>query len=297
MRITCAPAHAREAHAAVRAEPTSSTPATAGASRRAGRPARRRHRASAAQAQRRAADGARGLHGASEAREPARAPRAARCDEGGVDWGTRRVARVRLAAAERRADPADGPGHRARHLLATATPSCTTCERARPYTPLQHLPGAAASFEIHNSPLSENACLAFEYGYSITEPDALVIWEAQFGDFANGAQVVIDQFIASAARSGAQTRGSRCCCPHGYEGNGPEHSSARLERFLQLSADDNMRSRTRRRPPSTSTSCADQALRPQRRPLVVMTPKGLLRSKDAASRASTTCSIRAASSP
>jgi 2-oxoglutarate dehydrogenase E1 component len=145
------------------------------------------------------------------------------------------------------------------------------------------VPGAAASFEIHNSPLSENACLAFEYGYSITESDALVIWEAQFGDFANGAQVVIDQFIASGRSKWGQTSRLTLLLPHGYEGNGPEHSSARLERFLQLTADDNMRIANVTTPAQHYHLMRDQALRPKRRPLVVMTPKGLLRSRDAAS--------------
>ena len=151
------------------------------------------------------------------------------------------------------------------------------------YAPIQHVPGAQASFEVHNSPLSETACLGFEYGYSITESDALVIWEAQFGDFANGAQVVIDQFIASGRSKWGQTSRLTLFLPHGYEGNGPEHSSARLERFLQLTADDNMRIANVTTPAQHYHLLRDQALRPKRRPLVVMTPKGLLRMRDAAS--------------
>ena len=151
------------------------------------------------------------------------------------------------------------------------------------YTPLQNLPSAAASFEIYNSPLSEYAPLAFEYGYSIAAPDALVLWEAQFGDFINGAQIVIDQFIVSGRSKWGQTSRLTLLLPHGYEGNGPEHSSARLERLLQLAAQENIRI-------ANTTTAAQffhllrrQALDATARPLVVMTPKGLLRLRSATS--------------
>ena len=151
------------------------------------------------------------------------------------------------------------------------------------YTPLQGLPSATASFEIYNSPLSEYAALAFEHGYSIAAPDALVLWEAQFGDFVNGAQIVVDQFIVSGRSKWGQTSRLVLLLPHGYEGNGPEHSSARLERFLQLAAQDNIRV-------VNSTTAAQffhllrrQALDATARPLVVMTPKGLLRLREATS--------------
>jgi 2-oxoglutarate dehydrogenase E1 component len=151
------------------------------------------------------------------------------------------------------------------------------------YAPIQHLPAANASFEVYNSPLSEYAALGFEYGYSVAAPDALVLWEAQFGDFVNGAQIVIDQFLVAGRSKWGQTSRLTLLLPHGYEGNGPEHSSARLERFLQQGAQDNIRI-------ANCTTAAQffhllrrQALDATARPLVVMTPKGLLRLKNAAS--------------
>ncbi len=152
------------------------------------------------------------------------------------------------------------------------------------YTPMKDLAEAQASFEVYNSPLSEYAALGFEYGYSVAAPEALVIWEAQYGDFVNGAQIVIDQFIVSGLSKWSQTSRLTLLLPHGYEGNGPEHSSARLERFLQLAAQENIRIA------NTTTSAQffhllrRQALDPSARPLVVMTPKGLLRLKDASGR-------------
>lgn len=144
---------------------------------------------------------------------------------------------------------------------------------------LQELPEAKASFAVYNSPLSETGVLGFEYGYSVAAPEALVLWEAQFGDFANGAQVIIDQFLAAAKTKWMQTAGLALLLPHGYEGAGPEHSSARLERFLQLAADDNLRIAN-----CTSAGQYFHLLRRQARllasdprPLIVMTPKSLLR--------------------
>ncbi len=151
------------------------------------------------------------------------------------------------------------------------------------YAPIQHLAEAAATFEVHNSPLSEYAALGFEYGYSIAAPDALVLWEAQFGDFINGAQIIVDQFLVSGLSKWKQTSRLTLLLPHGYEGNGPEHSSARLERFLSLAAQGNIRI-------ANCTTAAQyfhllrlQALDVVARPLVVMTPKGLLRLREASS--------------
>src|SRR5207237_4871712 len=138
-------------------------------------------------------------------------------------------------------------------------------------------------FEVFNSPLSEYACLGFEYGYSAAAPEALVLWEAQYGDFANGAQIVIDQFISSALAKWKETSRLTLLLPHGYEGNGPEHSSARLERFLQLAAQENMRIVNCTTAAQYFHVLRREALVATARPLVVMTPKGLLRLKEASS--------------
>jgi 2-oxoglutarate dehydrogenase E1 component len=149
--------------------------------------------------------------------------------------------------------------------------------------PMQRLKNAEASFEVYNSPLSEYACVGFEYGYSAAAPDALVLWEAQFGDFANGAQTIIDQFISSGLAKWRQTSRLTLLLPHGYEGNGPEHSSARLERFLQLTAQENIRIVNCTTSAQYFHLLRRQALDPIARPLIVMTPKGLLRLKSASS--------------
>jgi 2-oxoglutarate decarboxylase len=145
------------------------------------------------------------------------------------------------------------------------------------YTPLQSLASAAAPFELHNSPLSEQACIGFEYGYSIQDPEALVLWEAQFGDFVNSGQVIIDQFMTSGLAKWGQTSRLTLLLPHGYEGSGPEHSSGRIERFLQACAEGNIRVANCTTPAQYFHLLRRQALVSKARPLVLMTPKSLLR--------------------
>jgi len=203
-------------------------------------------------------------------------------DEGGVDWGQAEELAFASLLAEGMPVRLTGQDTERgtfshRHLVLHDANS------GEVYTPLQDVSEAAASFEVHNSPLSEFACVGFEYGYSVAAPEALVCWEAQFGDFVNGAQVAVDQFIVSGLSKWGQTSRLTLLLPHGYEGNGPEHSSARLERFLQLAAQENIRV-------ANCTTAAQyfhllrrQALGASARPLIVMTPKGLLRLKEAAS--------------
>ncbi|MFL6017309.1 MAG: multifunctional oxoglutarate decarboxylase/oxoglutarate dehydrogenase thiamine pyrophosphate-binding subunit/dihydrolipoyllysine-residue succinyltransferase subunit, partial [Gaiellaceae bacterium] len=203
-------------------------------------------------------------------------------DDGGIDWGQAEA--LAFASLITEGIPVRLTGQDTergtfshRHLV------LHDAENGQRWTPIQRLLDATASFEVFNSPLSEYACVGFEYGYSVAAPDALVLWEAQFGDFVNGAQIVIDQFISSGRSKWGETSRLTLLLPHGYEGNGPEHSSARAERFLQLAAQNNIRI-------ANCTTAAQyfhllrrQALAPVARPLVVLTPKGLLRLKEASS--------------
>jgi 2-oxoglutarate dehydrogenase E1 component len=154
----------------------------------------------------------------------------------------------------------------------------------RRYAPMQNLPGARAPFELHNSPLSEFACLGFEYGYAAAAPDVLVLWEAQYGDFTNGGEVVIDQFIIAGLAKWGQTSRLTLLLPHGYEGQGPEHSSARIERFLALGADGNIRVANCTTPAQYFHLLRRQARHAELRPLILFTPKSLLRLPQATSR-------------
>jgi 2-oxoglutarate dehydrogenase E1 component len=153
------------------------------------------------------------------------------------------------------------------------------------YTPLLYLTEDQARFNIYDSLLSEYAAMGFEYGYSLARPDALVMWEAQFGDFANGAATVIDEFISSAEQKWGQTSGVTLLLPHGYEGQGPDHSSARIERFLQLCAQNNMTVALPTVPSNYFHLLRWQVHNPHHKPLIVFTPKWMLRLKAATSRA------------
>jgi 2-oxoglutarate dehydrogenase E1 component len=204
-------------------------------------------------------------------------------DAGGIDWGhaeSLAFATLLVEGVDVRLTGQDTErgtfSHRHSVLYDT--------ESGSSWTPLQHLPNASARFEVWNSPLTELAVLGFEYGFSTAHPEALVLWEAQFGDFVNMAQPIIDQFIAADTAKWGQDSSVVLLLPHGYEGQGPEHSSARLERFLQLCAEGNMRVAYCTSPAQYFHLLRRQARDPNRRPLVLMQPKSMLRLPAAASR-------------
>ena len=157
-----------------------------------------------------------------------------------LDWGAAETLAYASLLDEGVAGAPLRAGQRPRHVLPPPRGAARSEHRPALYVPLQHIRDGQPRFTVIDSVLSEEAVIGFEYGYSTTSPDCLVIWEAQFGDFANGAQVVIDQFISSGEAKWGRLCGLTLFLPHGYEGQGPEHSSARLERFLQLCAENNM---------------------------------------------------------
>ncbi|HXM75494.1 MAG TPA: multifunctional oxoglutarate decarboxylase/oxoglutarate dehydrogenase thiamine pyrophosphate-binding subunit/dihydrolipoyllysine-residue succinyltransferase subunit, partial [Thermoanaerobaculia bacterium] len=208
--------------------------------------------------------------------------RIAALDDGGIDWGQAEslaFATLLVEGIPVRLTGQDTERGTFSHRHLVLHDAHTGAQHA----PIKHLSEANASFEAYNSPLSEYAALGFEYGYSVTAPEALILWEAQFGDFINGAQVIVDQFLVSGIAKWRQTSRLTLLLPHGYEGNGPEHSSARLERFLQLAAQENIRVVNATTSGQYFHLLRRQALDPNARPLVVMTPKGLLRLKEASS--------------
>jgi 2-oxoglutarate dehydrogenase E1 component len=208
--------------------------------------------------------------------------RPALVSDGGIDWGHAEAlawASLLVSGTAVRISGQDAERGTFSHRQAVLHDH----ESGRTYTPLQHLSEDSATFEIYNSPLSEVAVLAFEYGYSVAALDTLVLWEAQFGDFANVAQPIIDQFITSDGAKWGQDSGVVMLLPHGYEGQGPEHSSARLERLLQMCAENNMRVAYPSTPAQYFHILRRQALSSRRRPLVLMQPKSLLRLPLAAS--------------
>ncbi len=201
--------------------------------------------------------------------------------EGGIDWGTAEALGFASLLIE---------GHPIR-LSGQDTQRGTFSQRhlvfhddrnGAEWIPMEHLMSAAATFEVYNSPLSEVGCLGFEYGYSAADPSTMVLWEAQYGDFVNNAELIVDQFISSSLAKWGQNSRLVLLLPHGYEGNGPEHSSARLERFLQLAAHGNMRVANCSTAAQYFHLLRDQAISPTARPLVIMTPKSLLRLKESA---------------
>ncbi|HET6345362.1 MAG TPA: multifunctional oxoglutarate decarboxylase/oxoglutarate dehydrogenase thiamine pyrophosphate-binding subunit/dihydrolipoyllysine-residue succinyltransferase subunit, partial [Myxococcota bacterium] len=210
--------------------------------------------------------------------------RAAMASEGDIDWAMGELLAfgsllldgipVRLAGQDSR-----------RGTFASRFATVIDRTNANEWTPLSNLTEDQARFHVYDSLLSEYAALGFEYGYSVARPEALVLWEAQFGDFANGAQVIIDQFISSAEDKWGQRNSLVMLLPHGYEGQGPEHSSARMERFLQLSARGNMQVCYPSTPAQYCHMLRRQARLEPRKPLVCMTPKSLLRLPAAVSKA------------
>ncbi len=211
--------------------------------------------------------------------------RAAMLTEGGIDWATAEIAAFGSLLLEGRPVRLAGQDSR-RGTFVQRFAAVVDRTDGREWVPLTQLSEDQGTFYIYDSLLSEFAAMGFEYGYSVARPEALVLWEAQFGDFANGAQVIIDEFISSGEQKWGQHSGVVLLLPHGYEGQGPDHSSARIERFMALAADDAIRVAQPSSPASYFHLLRRQALTPEHKPLVVFTPKSMLRNKKATSETS-----------
>ena len=192
------------------------------------------------------------------------------------DWGTGEMLAYATLLAEETPVRISGQDVK-RGTFSHRHPVLWDTQTGEEYAPLERVAEHPGRLDIHNSPLSEQGVLGFEFGYSLDYPDALVIWEAHYGDFLNCAQVIVDQFLASSEDKWRRLSGLVLYLPHGYEGQGPEHSSARLERFLQLCAEDNVQVCNLTTPAQLFHALRRQVLRPWRKPLVIMTPKSLLR--------------------
>ncbi|GAA3545659.1 alpha-ketoglutarate decarboxylase [Aeromicrobium flavum] len=209
--------------------------------------------------------------------------RAASITAGPIDWGTGEIIAMGSLLADGRPVRLVGQDSR-RGTFTTRFATIIDRKNGSEWTPLQHVADEQASFHIYDSLLSEYAALGFEYGYSVARPEALTMWEAQFGDFVNGAQSVIDEYISSGETKWGQKSGVVLLLPHGYEGQGPDHSSGRIERFLTLAANDEMTIAQPSTPASYFHLLRRQNLQSQHRPLIVFTPKSMLRNKLAASQ-------------
>jgi 2-oxoglutarate decarboxylase len=211
--------------------------------------------------------------------------RAAMAEEDAIDWATGELLAFGSLVIDGRPVRLVGQDSR-RGTFGQRHAVLVDRHTGREYTPLKQLDSGPAKFFVHDSLLSEYAAMGFEYGYSVARPEALVCWEAQFGDFANGAQIIIDEFISSGEQKWGQRSGVVLQLPHGYDGQGPDHSSARLERFLSLCAQDNMTVAMPTTPGNYFHLLRWQGLSGRHKPLVVLTPKSLLRLKAAASAVS-----------
>ncbi|MGH3444989.1 MAG: multifunctional oxoglutarate decarboxylase/oxoglutarate dehydrogenase thiamine pyrophosphate-binding subunit/dihydrolipoyllysine-residue succinyltransferase subunit, partial [Nocardioidaceae bacterium] len=209
--------------------------------------------------------------------------RAAAITEGPIDWGTGEILAFGSLLMDGRPVRLSGQDSR-RGTFASRFATVIDRRNADEWTPLAHLSDDQGQFYVYDSLLSEYAAMGFEYGYSVARPDTLVLWEGQFGDFVNGAQIVIDEFVTSGMTKWGQRSGVVLLVPHGYEGQGPDHSSARIERFLTMAADDAFVVAQPSTPASYFHLLRRHALGEQHRPMIVITPKSMLRRKDATSQ-------------